>query len=62
MKNDLIVFITVIIFLVLATPWYIPISVEPLLFGLPLWSIIVPIILLVLGYFIYFMMGKIKED
>jgi len=42
--------ILVLLYVILATPWYIPKVVEPLVFGIPLWAIITVIIILILGY------------
>ncbi|MCC6033180.1 MAG: hypothetical protein LM561_03775 [Desulfurococcaceae archaeon] len=42
--------ILVLLYVVLATPWYIPKVVEPLVLGIPLWAMITVIIILILGY------------
>jgi len=51
----------VILYIVLATPWYIPKGVHPQILGLPLWALLTIFIILILGYIIYFISGKIEK-
>ena len=52
----------VVAYIVLATPWYIPKVVEPLIFGIPLWVFITVIVILIIGYgLVYLMAVKLEE-
>lgn len=42
--------ILVLLYILLATPWYIPKVVEPLVFGVPLWVVLTVAIIFTLGY------------
>jgi MFS superfamily sulfate permease-like transporter len=42
--------ILVLLYILLATPWYIPKVVKPLVFGIPLWVVLTVTIILILGY------------
>ncbi|OYT51562.1 MAG: hypothetical protein B6U73_01690 [Desulfurococcales archaeon ex4484_204] len=53
--------ILAIVYTVLATPWYIPRSVYPLVAGIPAWALATVIIILILGYIIYALSGKVEE-
>lgn len=51
----------VILYVVLATPWYLPRDIYPQVLGLPLWAFLTILIILALGYFIYFVSGIIEK-
>jgi hypothetical protein len=54
--------ILVLLYILLATPWYIPKVVEPLVLGIPLWAVVTVAIILVLGYaLVYTIALKIEE-
>lgn len=50
-----------LLYTILATPWYLPRSLHPLVLGLPLWAFLTVLIVLVLGYVVYLITGKIEE-
>ncbi|MGC8983457.1 MAG: hypothetical protein ACP5KA_06900 [Desulfurococcaceae archaeon] len=55
--------ILVLLYTVLATPWYIPKVVKPLVLGVPLWVVLTVAIILVLGYaLVYVTAIKIERE
>ena len=56
-----IVGLLAVLYTILATPWYLPRDVHPQVLGLPLWAFLTVLIILALGYAIYFVSGKIEE-
>jgi len=55
--------VLVLLYVLLATPWYIPKVVEPLVLGVPLWVVLTVTIILVLGYaLIYTVAVKIERE
>lgn len=55
--------ILVLLYTLLATPWYVPKVVEPLVFGIPLWAVITVLIILALGYvLVYTVATKIERE
>ncbi|MGB9725039.1 MAG: hypothetical protein ACP5I2_07585 [Fervidicoccaceae archaeon] len=53
----------VLLYVIFATPWYIPKVVKPLVFGIPLWVMATIAIILVLGYGLIYMFAlKIERE
>ncbi|PUA33439.1 MAG: hypothetical protein B7O98_03175 [Zestosphaera tikiterensis] len=53
----------VVLYIVLATPWYIPKVVEPLVLGIPLWAFVTVIVIFSLGYaLVYPTLLKIEKE
>ena len=50
-----------VIYVVIATPWYIPKAPKPQVLGLPVWAVATIFIILALGYFIYYISGKVER-
>ena len=55
-----IVGLLAVLYTVLATPWYLSRDVHPQVLGLPLWAFLTVLIILALGYAIYFVSRKIE--
>lgn len=55
--------VLVLLYVLLATPWYIPKVVEPLVFGVPLWAMTTVLVILILGYvLVYAVATKIERE
>jgi hypothetical protein len=54
--------IMVLLYVLLATPWYIPKVVQPFVFGIPLWVVLTVAIILAVGYaLVYVVALKIEK-
>ena len=54
MKKGTIAVLLAILYTLFATPWYLPKTLYPQILGLPLWVFITVLVILILGYIVYF--------